>query len=218
MNAAPQWQLATGPTTGVFQMAQTMLGSTSMRILLMVSCVLLGSVATVHAGGYVSLGVGSDASLHGEVSAGAESEDLQIGRLALGHRIGPWALEAAVFGTNLELDDTQMDTLRAQNESLAVGVGAKFHLGLVGPLEGYGRVGVHKTWISLAGSNTDMEYTGNGYDLGGGLQVSFRLIPVLHAALWLDYTRQVSTVSAGGAEAEATANMITAGITLGRGL
>jgi len=182
-----------------------------MRTLIALGLVLFLSLITgsAHAGGYVSLGISADNS---QTTPDTPQADMTISRLAVGHRLGPWAVEARAFG-----NDTS--TMAGETSSMALGVGVKLHLGLLGPMEGFVHAGVHQAWIT----DGDSEYTGYGYDYGGGLQLAFRLIPVLHGAVWVDYTRQAEDEyriadAMPGADTDGMADMLTVGVTLGHGL
>lgn len=178
--------------------------------------------AAAHAGGYLSAGVGSDASLGGQLSTRFSADDLTLGRLGAGYRVGSLALEGVLLGTGLR--DTQTMTSEDADPLSAVSLGAdiKYYFGVSGALEGYVRGGLHKTWLRAAeGSGAEgldsLQYAGRGYDVGGGLQYSFRLVPTISAALWLDLHRQYMDLESqsGSAKLTGTADMLTIGVSLG---
>ncbi|NJL28157.1 MAG: hypothetical protein HC897_09805, partial [Thermoanaerobaculia bacterium] len=71
------------------------------------------------------------------------------------------------------------------------GLDLKYHLHLVLGLEGYGRAGLHKTWLSQSVQSEMAAYQGDGHVLGGGLQYTFDILPRVDAAVWADYSHQV---------------------------
>ena len=151
---------------------------------------LLGLSSQALAGGYVGAGIGSEASISGDLSGHFDTDEASSGRIVIGHRMGALALEASLFGSDLVgiSDFTGRDT---EFSTLSLGVDLKYHLGLVGGLELYGKIGLNKTWLRAPDARDDLDYSGRGHALGAGLQYTFPL-PVTEISLWLDYTRQTT--------------------------
>ena len=173
---------------------------------------VLGIAATAHAGGYVALGVGSDASLDGAVGDAYTADGSDNARLSFGQRTGPIAIEASLFGTGLQ------DAAGTDHSTLALGVDLKYFIRLTGPIEGYGRIGLNKTWLrDSAGDQPSL--SGRGYDFGGGLQYSFRLLPLGDAAIWVDFTHQTMSLYGDATSAQTaltgSAEMLTLGVSVG---
>lgn len=186
-----------------------------MRSFLAALAVVAASAATAHAGGYVAIGAGGDADLRGDLATHFTTEGASAGRLAVGQRFGPVALEAVFFGTDLH--GASAMTGQEDYSTMSLGVDLKYYIPLAGNLEAYVRGGLNKTWV-VKGMHTEMDlgYSGRGWDLGAGLQYSFRLLPLLDAAIWADYNHQVMQLHQDGRQSlEGGANMLTIGVSLG---
>ena len=153
---------------------------------------LLGLASPALAGGYLSIGLGNDAEFEGDLE-GRGGEGLSHGRLAIGQRTGPFAIEASLLGTGFE-SVTSIGP-GADYSTISLGVGGKYYISLSGPIEGYGHLGLNKTWLS---GDADTQIEGNGVSLGAGIQYSFRFGPLGDAAVWLDYTRQSMNLADAG--------------------
>jgi outer membrane protein W len=145
---------------------------------------------TAHAGGggYVSLGV-SDATLSGDLATHFETnEDSSAGRLALGQRVGRFAFEVALYGTDMK---SVTGVGAGQDYStFSLGVAGKYYMPITGKLEGYGKLGLDKTWVAGEADNPAVSYSGRGYNLGAGLEYGFSLSFLAQASVWIDYTVQ----------------------------
>jgi hypothetical protein len=176
---------------------------------------LLTGVSAAHADGYVSLGVGSEAALGGEMDDRFLSEGSGAGRLALGYRSRSVAIEAVAFGNGLGFINSGA-TSDADMTSMSLGLDLKYHLDLMLGLEGYGRAGLHKTWLSQGVQSEMAAYQGDGHVLGGGLQYAFDILPKVDAAVWADYSHQVFELEdAAGEPLTGSADVVTFGVSLG---
>lgn len=170
------------------------------------------------AGGYVALGLGSDAVLTGDLDRRFDSEATGSGRLALGVRHGPLALEASAFGSNVTTPLTEEPAPRGDFNPLSLAVDVKYHVSLLPVVEAYARAGLSRTWV-MGEDLTSVTHTGRGHALGGGLQLPFRSLAVVQAALWVDYTRHTTRLtSARGDAVEGNAHMLMLGLSLGTDL
>jgi Outer membrane protein beta-barrel domain len=174
---------------------------------------LLAATATpLHAGGYVSAGMGGGAGLGGSLDQQFNAGDHSSGRFALGQRLGPVALEASLFGAGLD-GATPYVGIGGDYNTLSLGVDLKYYLGLAGPLELYGKGGLNNTWLNGAGPQSD--YDGRGWDLGGGLQFTLDL-PITMAAVWLDYTHQDLALHDGPKmPIDGSLDMLSLGVSIG---
>ena len=153
-------------------------------IYLLPAALLLVLSDSAHADGYVGVGVGSDSQLHGDIAEHfTTGEEATSSRIHIGERFGAIALEASLFGSQL----VGMADARDYS-TISLGVDLKYYVGLVGSLEGYGKVGLNKTWLDSPAA-TDEDYEGRGQALGLGLQYSFNLA-MAEVGLWADYTVQ----------------------------
>ena len=175
---------------------------------------VLGAAQSAAAGGYVALGIGSEAELTGDFANDFNTDGASNGRFAIGQRTGPIAVEASIFGTDL------YGPSGVQRSTVAVGVDLKYFVSLSGPIEGYGRAGLNKTWLADAEETTMPSMSGRGYNFGAGLQYSFRLLPLGEVAVWLDYTHQTMNLfeeseSTSRSAMEGAANLMTVGVSVG---
>lgn len=174
---------------------------------------MLSGLSAAHAGGYVSLGVGAEAAMSGDLAGRFQSDGLSAGRLALGYRGGNLAIEAVAFGNGL--DDM---TGSADMTTVSLGIDLKYHLHIALGVEGYCRAGLHRTWVTRSGqADSSMSgYQGEGHVLGGGLQYAFELLPVVEAAVWADYSRQTYNLADEAQQSMlGTADVITVGLSFG---
>jgi hypothetical protein len=156
------------------------------------AALILTAASAASAGGYVGLGFGSDASLSGDIADHYTADGETAGKFFLGQRFGAFAIEASFFGTDMTgISDRTRFSGTDQYSTASVGIDVKYHMGLVGPIEGYLRGGLNKTWIGAAsGEQTDLDYSGRGMNLGFGAQYRFTLVPGWDAGVFLDYNHQ----------------------------
>ncbi len=166
------------------------------------------------ADGYVGIGLGSDSQISGDLANHfTTSEDTSSSRIILGQRFGALALEASLFGSQLQ----GMSGL-SDNESfstISLGVDLKYNVGLFGALEGYGKIGLNKTWLTGPETSQNLSYEGRGEAMGLGLEYSFN-IAVTRIGLWADYTLQHTELRDGNREAlDGELGMFNLGISVG---
>lgn len=192
-----------------------------MRTLVIGMAVVLGSFSTAQAGTYISAGFGTNASLSGEMDMHFDPDNMSLGRVGVGWRTSGFAVEGVMFGTALQgvstyVQDGQMPTA-ADFSTLSLGVDLKYHVRVAGPLEVYGRVGVNRTWLK-SGETTEssLNFAGQGYLIGAGIQYSFKVLPMLQTGLWMDYNRHVlSLTDPMGPTMEGQADNVMIGLTVG---
>jgi hypothetical protein len=177
---------------------------------------IVGSAGTAHAGGggYISLGI-SDATLSGDLATHFETnEDSDAGRLALGQRIGRFAFEIALYGTDM----TSITAVGARQDysTASLGVAGKYYIPLVGNLEAFGKLGLDKTWVVGRDDLPEVGYSGRGYNLGAGVEYGFSLSFLARASIWLDYTTQrFSLHEDTKRDLDGGTQMLSAGVSLG---
>lgn len=186
-----------------------------MRHLLAALAIVAASAGAASAGGYVAIGAGGDADLGGDLDDHFTTEGTSAGRLAIGERFGSVAIEAVLFGTDLA--GTSGMTGQGDYSTMSLGVDLKYYIPLAGGLEAYARGGLNKTWVVEGfDNNMDLDHAGRGWDVGAGLQYSFRLLPLVEAAIWADYNHQVLELhSASRRTLDGTVDMLTIGVSLG---
>ena len=139
----------------------------------------------------------------------------RTGRLLLGKRFGPWAIEAVALGTGVS------DFEGRSASTLSLGGDVKFHLGLLLGLELYVRGGAHHTWMAVGAdqetrSSMAIPEGGAGLAYGAGLSWRFTAIPGLQAGIWADAGRQVIGFHEDDVvRASSALDVVTIGVTLG---
>lgn len=163
------------------------------RVLALATATLILTAAgAASAGGYVGLGFGSDAHISGDMGEHFDADGESSGKFLLGQRLGNFAIEASFFGTDMNgISSLTRFSGTDSYTSSSVGIDVKYHFGLLGPIEGYVRGGLNKTWIgAAAGEETILDYSGRGMNLGGGAQYRFGIVPGWDAGVFLDYNHQ----------------------------
>lgn len=168
-------------------------------------------------GYYFGVGMGDGAELQDDLALAFDTRDQISGRVVLGRRVGPWALEGSFFGTDMEgtYDGVPYSTL-------SLGIGVKYYLPLTGRLELYVRGGLNQTTVAAgpgyeyAGATAD-GLNGRGYDYGTGLQYAWRPLPRIQMSVWVDLNRQVLRLNreAGGDSLDGRMEMVTFGFSFG---
>ena len=184
-----------------------------------VAAIVLAASGTASAGGYVGVGFGSDASLTGDVGDHFDASGETAGKFFLGQRMGNIAVEASFFGTDMNGISSMATTTGPDAFSTSsLGIDVKYHFGLAGPIEGYVRGGVNKTWIAAApGEETNLDYSGRGLNMGVGAQYRFGLFPGWDAGVFVDYNHQRLELRDSGARPDLNGaiDTLTFGFTIG---
>ncbi len=185
------------------------LSSATLGALILAFSPFLGGVDSAHADGYVGIGVGSGAELGGELSDFfITDEDSSSSRILVGKRFGSLAIEASLFGSQLYGNAGDFATV-------SLGLDAKYYLGLAGGLEGYGKIGLNKTWLTGPEETEEWDYKGRGQELGLGLQYNFSLA-LTDIGVWLDYTIQNTELRDGENQVlDGTLEMVNLGLSVG---
>jgi hypothetical protein len=169
-------------------------------LLALATAILLASVSTASAGSYLSVGLGGDPVLQGELTAAADGDgDGGNGRLALGQSFGRLALEGSLSRFAL-----------ASDQATAAGIHVRLTLPIDGAFGAFGRVGLERVWLGAEGDRLG-DSTADGYV--GGLGLEYRLeAPLLgEAAIWGEMS-QDKLETAGG---EVGARLWTLGLSVG---
>jgi hypothetical protein len=162
--------------------------------------ILVGSLSVASAESYVSLGVGGDPAVHGDMRMAARGEgDGGNGRLAVGIGVGRLSVEGSLSRFGL-------------GDSTATAAGA--HLRLRFPIQAgfgiFGRVGLERVW--LGNDLPSMSSTADG--MVGGLGLEYRLsAPRLgQAGIWAEVSDD--RLDTGGGRTGGI-RLWTAGLTVG---
>jgi len=179
------------------------------------SLLLFSGAGEAQADGYIGAGIGSGGDLSGDLSEHfTTDEDSSSSRIIVGERFGALAVEGSLFGSQLR--GASGFSGEGDFTTISLGVDLKYYIGLVGGLEGYGKIGLNKTWLSGPAEMEDWSYQGRGQEIGVGLQYNINL-PLTQVGLWLDYTAQNTELRDSG-ESQAldgSLEMLNVGVSLG---
>ncbi len=170
------------------------------RLLPVVSLTTLVALASpAAAGSYVSLGLGGDPALQGELRTAADGDAGGNGRLALGQRFGRVAVEASLSRFGL-----------VDSSATAAGIHARLSFPLGGRFEAYGRLGLERLWLG----DTQMSVGGDASGLVGGAGLEFRVkAPLIGAAsIWAELSQDRFETEGG---ASGGVRLWTLGATIG---
>ena len=175
---------------------------------------LLVGAGAAHAEGYIGAGVGAGGDLGGELGSNfTTTDDTNSGRILVGERFGALAVEGSLFGSQL----VGASNLTGQGDftTVSLGVDLKYYLGLVGGLEGYGKIGLNTTWLT-GSDDSELNFSGRGQELGIGLQYTINL-PLTQVGIWLDYTAQQTDLrdSDQRQTLDGTIEMVNLGVSVG---
>jgi hypothetical protein len=182
--------------------------------------VVLGSLLLLGAGealadGYIGAGIGAGGELSGDISDHfTTDEDSSSSRILVGERFGALAIEGSLFGSQLR--GASGFSGEGDFTTISLGVDLKYYIGLVGGFEGYGKIGINKTWLSGPAATDDWSYEGRGQEIGVGLQYNINL-PLTQVGLWLDYTAQQTDLRDSGEtqDLDGSLSMLNVGVSLG---
>lgn len=146
---------------------------TSRLVVGLTAAFLVALPAAAHAGSYVSGGLGTSPDVGGDVSVMLDTEGHNTGRLVLGQKIGPAAIEGGLSGFHI-------DTGTAVTASVAL----KLQTQISGALGLFARGSLDHTWVSA----DTMELDGTGHTLGLGLD--YGVSALADGGLWLELDRQ----------------------------
>ena len=158
-----------------------------MRTVIAFAIVSFLSLPTAQAGGYLSLGIGANALLGGDVDSNFDRGSLTVSRVAVGTRIAKFAVEGVLTGSDLKATSDQFLGQSTGDEfsTTSLGVDLRYYIPISGQFEGYVRGGLCKTWLGTgSGTDSTLDYQGRSYVFGGGIQYGFKL-PIAGAGVWL---------------------------------
>lgn len=165
---------------------------------------LTGVTATASAGGYLGLALGTQPAVNENMN--------QIGlplsrslKLLGGLRFGNVSLEGALNGFTVLAGGFERNVYQAS-------AALKLSLPLGNDFEGFGRVGVERTWLNYDDERYDRE--GDGYLVGAGFEYRLNAI-VANASLFVDYTLHRTTLVNTREEVDAISRMWSLGFTIG---
>lgn len=154
------------------RVAPRLLAAARMRMAVVLAVVLAVPAAARADGYFFNEGLGPGAKVRGEMGERFDGDGLSL-RVSLGRRVGPWAVEGVLFGTNLAEQGRAGDFTQPQFTALSYGVDFRYYFPITEHLDLYAKAGLHGTSVILAATATDpqglSDYDGRGYDFGGGV-------------------------------------------------
>lgn len=180
------------------------------RVLLVATGLVAIFTATASAGGFVGLAVGTEPGVSSEMKGVATPSGRSLRALGGfrfgGIRVGSAAVEGAINGFGVQ-------TGRGDQTMYQASAAFRYNLPIGNDFEGFGRVGVERTWLSFGDEQYDL--SGNGFLIGGGFE--YRLSAILaNASVFLDYTiHRATLVDARGNEVGGTSRGFGIGFTIG---
>src|SRR5262245_47518538 len=134
-----------------------------MKSLVASAFVLAALASAAHAGSYLGLGIGGQASTDGGL-VNYDTTGKHSARLVAGYRFGQVSLEAG-------LGDYGLTRVQSDWNAWSLGAAAKLHLPLFAGFEAYVRAGLERTYLTQAGGDGTHDLTGDGWT--GGLGVEY---------------------------------------------
>ncbi len=179
---------------------------------LFIAATLTALAGTANAG-YLTAGISSEANLSGDLATHFTTQGQGGGHVGIGMRFGQLALEGSLAGSDM----TSRSALgeRLDYTSISAGGDLKYFVGLTGPLEAYGKFGLHHTWLTSR-SDAGLHESGDSWAAGAGLQLGFSLGPIAQAGLVLDFThRDMELSEAGRPGLEGSTQTLSLGMVVG---
>lgn len=168
--------------------------------------VLAAATSSASAGTYVGLGIGSTATMGGDMTQ-ISGDGTRSERFLLGQSWGRFSVEGAA---------TRYGALyrTAGYDGTSVAVAGKATFPVMPHVSVFGRLGLQRTWLST--NRMDLvSFDGNGYLLGAGLQYDLDVSILGGVAIFADYQHTSSSFQgSAGRPFDSTASMWTLGLTV----
>jgi hypothetical protein len=156
------------------------------RLLPLASLVTLAASASpALAGSYISLGIGGEPALQGDLDTAAAGQDGGNGRLALGQRFGRFAVEASASRFAIPGDD-----------AIAAGIHARVAFPLGHHFEAYGRLGLERLWLGDSPMTT-VKGDASGYVGAAGLEYRLTAPLLGSASIWAELSQDTFKTEGG---------------------
>lgn len=166
---------------------------------------ILSISSTASAGVYAGLGVGTAPVVNGSFDEMADPSGPST-RGMLGFRIWNVSVEGAVNGFGVNTPSAGDHTAYQASAAL------KLNVPVAGPLEGFGRGGIERTWLSMGNDREDL--SGNGFLAGVGFELRLNAI-LASMSLFADYTLHHATLESMVDKVDATSHIFAVGVTVG---
>ncbi len=184
-----------------------------MKLAVAAALALLALPTAAHAGGYVSVGVGTGPRFTNGLQNSYSGDGHNSARVLVGKRFGLISIEGGIggyglHGVNVYTSDISGD--RAYSASASV-VG---QVPVMAKLEVFARLGIEKTWVT--GEADDRGISGGGYLVGAGVayDLGFR-----NMALWAEIDHEMMRLKRESiADQTGSVDTLMVGIRVGFGL
>lgn len=176
-----------------------------MKSALLVASSIMAISTVASAGGYLGLGLGTQPSVNDETAGIATPSGRSLRGLG-GIRFANVSLEGALNGFDVIAKHNGPTTEYQLSAAL------KLSLPLGNNFEGFGRVGLERTWLNVDDSRYNL--TGDGFMVGGGFEYRLNAL-VTNASLFVDYTIHHSTLEDTRGEVDETSRIWGLGFTIG---
>jgi len=174
-------------------------------VLLVATGLLAISATSASADSYLGLALGTQPDVNDGMAATATPHGRSLRGLA-GLRFGNVSVEGALNG---------FDALANRNGDTTVyqlSAALKLSLPLGNNFEGFGRIGIERTWLNVADPIYDL--TGDGLLVGGGFEYRLNAI-ISNASLFVDYNVHRVTLESMATKVDTTVGIWGLGLTVG---
>jgi hypothetical protein len=166
---------------------------------------LVSFATTASADTYLGLALGNEPAVNDSLRAVA----LPLGRSLrglVGARFGNVSIEGALNGFGVLTTDATDRNVYQLSAAL------KLSIPLGNNFEGFGRIGLERTWLNIDDANLDL--TGDGFQAGAGFEYRLNAV-VANASLFVDYTVHRATLASAHTSVDATSRIWGLGFTVG---
>lgn len=172
---------------------------------------LVAATGSASAGTYVGLGIGTAAAISEDTER--LDGDGRSGKALLGMRFGNISVEGAVGKFGTAITTVPGDPARFFGDQWQASISGKLSLPLGNNFEAFGRVGLHRSWISAEREEQDV--SGDGYLIGAGIEYRLNLV-VGQGSIFLDYQYNEADLEGDRLKFPgASSRMWTLGLTVG---
>ncbi|HEX7836406.1 MAG TPA: outer membrane beta-barrel protein [Kofleriaceae bacterium] len=177
-----------------------------MKTALLVATGCLAISSTASAGGYLGLALGTEPGINDQFVSDVATPVGRSVRGLGGWRFGNLSLEGALNGFTVLTKHIGEQTMYQVSASV------KLNLPLGDNFEGFGRVGLERTWLNLQDDGANL--AGNGFLVGGGFE--YRLSGILtNASIFVDYNIHHATLDATRFSKDETTRIWGLGFSIG---
>lgn len=164
------------------------------------------------AGTYVGLGIGSSPAISEQTDR--LEGDGRSGRFLVGMRFARVSIEGSVGGYDVALINANSGMFVPHGTSYQVAGAVKLSLPIGNKFEGFGRAGLHKTWIRADVMPDINNMSGGGYLLGLGLEYRLNMI-IGQGSIFVDYQYNQAKLEGERFTFDGSSRMFTLGVTVG---